>query len=324
MNTFFPTVTLVSTMLVNGLAISLHAEPDLRWRSSSDGTIKLQVQDWTKDSAPTVKLSPVTISGLVEGNEAQEPVKTREVVTLPVLSEMSVKGNWQLKSWTPVAPGGEIAEGIYQFSIDDEVVNLDDFEFSAEYQTARGELAHQTGEVSWSQRVPGAVRVLLQFPSGLTVGTIADWQAYAPGQQKIKYDFIGADGVDYRYQPNLRATVQIAPLPNDFFVQGNPETEHSSLPSDNYQLKSEIKKVADSDQEVLRVELTPDTLKQIGTRRFEILIYADGVFVHEESQGVSPYTYILPHNLSTSAKQLTINLLDYEGNWGVQTIQLSK
>jgi len=65
-------------------------------------------------------------------------------------------------------------------------------------------------------------------------------------------------------------------------------------------------------------------LKQIGTRRFEILIYADGTFVHEESQGVSPYTYILPVGLSKTTKELTVNLLDYEGNWGVTTIPLSQ
>lgn len=312
-------VTLPLLMLssVSLLSTSIYAEPEIRWRQSAEGTVKLQVQDWTSEDAPELQLSPLSTGG---------DRKPQSAIALPALIEMSVKSTWQLAEWKPA----DMPTGIYRFSFanDADVAQADTsaqpLEVSDQYQSVRAEIQHQDGKVSWSQPVPGAARVLLQFPSGLTVSTLSGWQAYGAGKQEIISDLIGEDGIDYRFQPNLLATVQIAAFPSDVYVSGMPVFTHPQLPQKTFKFGATTKKVADSDQQLLRVELTPETLKQIGTGRFEILIYADGVFVHEESQGVSPYTYIIPDNVLQSAKQLTLNLLDYEGNWAAQTVTLSE
>jgi len=164
---------------------TVDAEPQLRWRNLSDGTIRLQVQGWHQEQAPQLSMEPLSEGG--------------QKVSLPALKEMSVKGNWELTGWKPQqTKGEELVAGLYSFSVDGKKFELSDFKFKEDYQIMRGKLVHQKGEVSWNQTMPGAVRILLQFPSGLTVGTIADWKAFGPGKQSIEYDFIGDDGVDYR------------------------------------------------------------------------------------------------------------------------------
>lgn len=319
MKILFVIIPSLLVFFVAGTTTTLNAQTELRWRKASDNAIKLQIQNWPQEVAPKVSLKP-----FLQDKDVKATDKASKPFLLPAFEEMAVKGNWQLNNWMPDSELVGLAEGLYRFSVEGEERDDGELQLPDQFQAVRAELLHQTGEVSWSQPTPGAVRVLLQFPSGLTLGTISDWQVYGPGEHTITYDFKGLDGIDYRYQPNLIATVQVASLPNDFFVVGNPVLKHANLPSYSYDLQMNLKQPEGTDHQVLRVELTPDTLKEIGTRRFEVLIYVDGVFVHEESQGVSPYSYILPDGITKGAKLLTVNLLDYEGNWGVHTIDLSK
>ena len=313
--TFSSTSAALALLALSSLS-SLYAKPEIRWRHLPDGTIKVQVQDWQKETAPVIKLNLVD----TESYELQE-----SEIVLPELTKMKVKGSWQLASWS----SEKVPEGIYLFGLQgeeqpEEITEETILKFSETYQVTTADLNHQLGNISWMQQTPGVVSILFQFPSGLVLDRQVEWKPYATGRHTIEYDYVAADGVDYRYQPNLRATAQYVPFASNIFVQGHPAIDHPKLPEIGESLEAKVTKIDGEEQDLLRVELTPETLKQMGSRRYEIVIYADGVFVHEEAQGVSPYTYIIPETISSGAKQLTVNLIDYDGGWGVSTIDLSK
>lgn len=299
------------------MASLAHAESELHWRQSGDGSYRFQIQGWGEDSQPPlIFLSPLISEKTSDGEDSPQKVQ------LPELKPMSVKGTWQLKSWKPEG----LTEGIYSMSsskVDDKTKLSDRLSLSNNLKSLETKLHHHSGKISWKQTKPGAVRVLLMYSSGLVVADASNgWKVYAAGEHVIESDFMSLDGIDYRYNSGVIGVVQLAEFPNDIFVQGNPTLKHENLPAETYDISATLKELPKSNQQALRVELTKDALKKVGTRRYEILIYADGMLLHEEAQAVSPYTYLLPDNLSKSTQQVSVSILDYEGNFGVKTLDL--
>jgi len=197
-----------------------------------------------------------------------------------------------------------------------------------------------TSKLSWKPLVPCLARIIAVLPSGMLMDVVTEWTFYGVHEQIVDYNFIGDDGRTLRTQANLSIFAQYIPLPSTFFVQGQPKLSDYSAVSTFQDLKlprtplhfklSTNAKLMNGDPETylgsdttsITVELDPQTAQQLSGRRFEVLIYLDGEFIHEEAQGASPYTYQLPELTTTDKPQaISVNVLDYLGNWGTQTLQ---
>lgn len=311
----------LSFLLVFGCLVSSLAGQSIMWRKASDGTVNLQIQKHP-DLAPVVKVVPLA------GESSEAVAEISEGWTA-----MSVPGFWELKGWS----SKDLEAGLYRLEIegkdDDEDARF--LKSPGQFETIRASFDYNSKAITWNQLQSGPSRLLVQFASGLTIAEPAGWEVRSDGKHVIKWDFQGEDGLDYSRQPAIAATAQIASFKNEILIVGQPKFEEEflaslGLPEDRYGCDLKVLDKEGNALEkptaggLLRVSLTPEAKTLLVGKRFEILIYLDGVFLHEESQGVSPYTYILPATLPDDAEILTVNILDYEGNWGVSSLQFQK
>lgn len=208
-----------------------------------------------------------------------------------------------------------------------------------EYLTQPVQVDRRTSELLWKPSAPCLARIVAVLPSGMMMDVVSSWKFYAVQEQALKYDFIGDDGRDLRVQANLPIFAQYIPLPLTVFVQGDPDFEaYASIPlvralelprtpllfelSTNADLSEDDSGVyVGSDDISITVELSGETATRLNGKRFEILIYLDGEFIHEETQNTTPYNYLLPNfNATDRSQAVTVNVLDHLGNWGAQTL----
>jgi hypothetical protein len=297
------------------------AGPQVFWSEAGPGKVKVQVQNFAGDVAPLLNAYPMQ-------DEKSEPV------AVPALKPMSEVGFWENPMWDT----SKIKPGIYLLSDKAPVADASLLNTPGNFQTLSAQIMHQEGTIQWQQSVPGAARVLLQSSSGLLIGSPADWMITGPGKKTVKWDGKGADGLDYRFQPGITAVVQVAELHKELLIVGDTENqafvksteqlmEQLALPTTkNLKLNCKAlssKGVVQSACEPgggLKVEFPPETIQALRGKRYEILIYIDGVFIQEEAQGVNPYVYRIPATVASGAKTISINLVDYEGASGIVTL----
>lgn len=195
------------------------------------------------------------------------------------------------------------------------------------FETSNAELDRRNFAIRWQPFRASLSRTNVALPSGLRLGRATSWRFHSNTWQEVPGDFLGEDGRSYRDHPQLRPYVQSIPLPSHWLVVGQPLWEsyreealfHTiELPDNtlNFTLSA-----IDRDSSIVRIQLDPETQDYLTGRRYEVLLYLNGEFIHEESQGVNPYTYVLPENSNLQGEfQLTVNLLDYSGNWGTRTL----
>jgi hypothetical protein len=70
----------------------------------------------------------------------------------------------------------------------------------------------------------------------------------------------------------------------------------------------------------LRISVAPHDQSHLLQRRFELVLYVDTVFLHEEEEGYSPFMYLFdPSTVSPGPHLFTINLLSFDDHIGVAT-----
>jgi hypothetical protein len=297
------------------------SEVQISWSEINPSTVKVQIQNCADKVPP--ELSAYSL---------QDP--SAKPIQVPQFKAMSVEGFWETGEWNT----SNIQTGVYILAIklpDSKKSLLDS---PGNFQTIQAEILHNEAKISWIQTTPGAVRVLVQGASGLAIGAPSGWMICGMGKQSVSWDGKGADGVDYSFQPNITAVVQVAEFHKDLLVIGETTTQNfiestksvmSSLglpPGKN--LKINCKAISAKGKALpaceaggaLSVQLPPETMQALLGKRFEILVYVDGTFVQEESQGVNPYLYRIPNDVSAGAKTISINIMDYQGGWGVATL----
>ena len=195
------------------------------------------------------------------------------------------------------------------------------------YETSNAELDRRYSLLRWKPSRASLSRINVALPSGLRLGEAASWRFHSNAVQEVSWDFLGEDGLHYREHPQLTPYLQSIPLPSYWFVVGQPLWESykaddlfSALELPDTTLRFTLSEI-EGDPSMIRVKLDPETEDYLAGRRYEVLLYLDGEFIHEESQGVNPYTYVLPENPNWQGKfPLTVNLLDYLGNWGTRSL----
>jgi len=212
-------------------------------------------------------------------------------------------------------------------------------------EVANAEIDRRGSTVRWRTPRSSLARVNAVLNSGMRIDTIAPWHFTSNHDQFSLWDFKDRVKIkDYRDHPNLRVFVQFIPLPDYLVVVGRPPladyAQHPlfrnlPLPAGDQELTFEVltksvRRVSDlpgKDLPVvkpgtaLRVRLDPRTRMRLGINRYEIMFYVDGEFLHEESEGLDPYTFLLPKLPRDSGLiYLSANMSDYNGNSGTSTI----
>jgi len=196
-------------------------------------------------------------------------------------------------------------------------------------------------DVKWSVSRPCLVRVNVAMNSGILVDTVSDWHISGEGNFRSRWSIKDGSiehGHFYALSPSLYTYATYIPLKGDFLVvgrvalgdiDGSLSVEGFQLPQDtfSFDLKIEAQKAEGvyqvSSGTPVRVELSSESKKLLAGKRYEILLYLDGEFIHEESQALDPYTYILPQiPWAGEHHYLSVNVLDYEGNFGIRTAKL--
>lgn len=222
--------------------------------------------------------------------------------------------------------------------------HLGQIEFKGEFVAVEASLKFEDSLLSWDLGRPVLARAMVATRSGLPLSTPLDWGVLTSGKGSASWNFRGEDGFDYSGNPYLVPYLQTIPLPGHWVVVGNvswqrlkdrPQFKGLTLPDEkiSFDLKAvlpsgEMRAIDEKTKYekgmAIRFELGEASRKFMSGKRFEILIYFNGDFVHEESQGVSPYLYVLPQNLNGSGREIiSVNVLEYGGSWGTQSFYLN-
>ena len=237
-----------------------------------------------------------------------------------------------------------LPDGLYYFDLKQDGVSVDvakptQLIWDNEYLTQTVQVDWEKSQLRWQPPNSCLARIVAVLPSGMMMDVVSGWKFYGAEEQVLTYDFIGDDSRDLRMQPNLSIFAQYITLPLNTFVCGQPDFGaydsaqlFRKLEIPNTPLYFELSTNADmpedgsdvylgSENTSITVKLSDETAERLSGKRFEVLIYLDGEFIHEEAQGTSPYTYHLPKFTSNDRPQaISVNILDYLGNWGTQTL----
>ncbi len=306
-------------MFVAGSAVSIGLAEQLAYKMEPENSVYWQIQGASEGA--TYSLSIVN------------PATRQEVALVEEFEEGVLKGMLE-KRWTASLP-----EGVYGYVLyrDDKAVLQSPEKMGLldeRMEVAFAKVSRRNNVVNWSVGQPAISRVSVGTSSGMFVRRLTDWKYTAGNSALTPWDFWDEQNVaNYRGHAALNVFVQYFPLEKGWLVVGTPQFEKNdellaesmgqAIPSDEIDFSVEflIEKpneqvVIISSGDALRVTLSKDSERILERRRFEILVYLDGEFIHEESQGVTPYTYLIPEiDWADGEHVLTVNILDYEGNF---------
>lgn len=326
--------TLVGVAVLSRISVAAGMPKLVAKYDTSSGVVAIQLQQ-VEDSIDNYR---VEVIDLIE----RETVGSVTQFTQSPLKHV-YEAKWEVpKGYRVLAARVVDTEGEEQSRTDGKG-SLGQVDFKGEYVTVRAEFDFRNRKILWDLGRASLSRVIVATPSGLPLAKPYSWAVYSAGSHSRAWDFRGEDGFDYSKQPFLVPYLQTIPLPSNWFVcepiewnevESLPEFRELSMPS--HTLDFELETVLPSGERTpageavnyvpgmgIRMTLSEESAEFVSGRRFEILVYLNGEFIHEESQGSSPFLYVLPETLKgTGGEILSVNVLEYEGSWGTRSMYL--
>lgn len=215
------------------------------------------------------------------------------------------------------------------------------------FRLLAGEIDRRDKKINFTLLASCIFRIVATNESQMSILTLQGWRFGSAGQKiEIPWDFWDGGKVkNYWSDPSLAVVADYIPLPEGFLVAGNPDfSTHRGipllrdlkLPSDEFKFDVSLrkgdlakkKKMVLKDQlpvieagDYVRAIVSRESLGILKGRRFEILYFLEGDFVHEETEGMSPSNYCLPNLGRPSGRyHLTVNIRDFNGNAGSSTV----
>lgn len=191
---------------------------------------------------------------------------------------------------------------------------------------------------------------------GLPVmNTTHDWIPLEAGEHVIPFEGMDKSGLfNLRKHPNLDINLTAFSLPANSIIVSGPEgmaartDEHAWVdrgasfrhanhaPEDCHEPRFSIA-VPTSDAPAkdgspvvsgivpVRINIHADDEAHLINTRFEAMVFIDTIFLFEEEEATSPFTYQLDTRaLAPGPHLLTVNLLSYDDHVGIETIQFIK
>ena len=297
------------------------------FRKVDSGELYFQIQDARENASYSIELVSAG------GKHSISTIDDFGPTTLPKVLEAS----WD----------GDLPEGIYYYNLlrDGEAAGSSKHPVSldGEMDVVFAEVERREGKLRWEIGRPAVYRLVAGMNSGAFLGQVKPWSFTDGSKSEIDWDFNFGQGVkSLAQQPGLTVYAQYFPISRGFIISGEPEVgaageylsekDQELLPNrkiafELYVGEKEMSRPSGVRDRLpmvhagtpIRVKLSEQSRDYLEKARFEVLIYIDGEFIHEESQGVDPYTFVFPEVIWADGKRtLAINVLDNVGNFGAQ------
>jgi len=212
----------------------------------------------------------------------------------------------------------------------------------------------QTGMVRWIMPRAGYVRLHVGIQGFPYLRTLADWEPLEAGPQSIAWDGLDSSGlINVKTHPQLAVTLTAFALPdNTIIVRGGTGQAAASprdvtyaanrKPDTAYLHARHLRTLCHEaglslafpegtrydakGRPVLRgtvpvqVTLNPHDAPTWINSRFEVALYEDLVFLFEDEDGMTPFTFLWETGRLTPGEHLlTVNLFSYDDHYGVLT-----
>lgn len=337
MNAYFAsslyTLITVLTVMMGGVSVS-DAEERLFYKHQEDGGLYIQLQSVDTSATYSVQLVDVQTGDII----ADINSFTAGAVPKALKCEWTPKTAIENKAcyWNILRNGENISPA------------LPVVEMPEKFHVGNGKIKRGLQSIIWSQDTPAISRVFIANRSGMLISWAKPWGFTAVGAHQEKWSFKDSDSVrSYRTDSNIHAFVQTVPLSKRWIIFGNvdfdeqyaalPLLKNILLPKIPYDFNlslpgAKLIKGQDGSPDAVyqahsgmpvSVRLDEESKSKMGGRRFEILLFLNGEFIHEEAQGVDPYTFILPAFPDVQGLHyFTVNIIDYHGNIASKTLAM--
>jgi len=230
-----------------------------------------------------------------------------------------------------------------------------------ELQARKFVLDRKDGRMSYVLPKAAMVRIRIGLKDGPLLRTLVDWEPQLAGQHQQRWDGKDASGIwDLSDHPRLDVNLSAYSLPaNAIITDAGPESipkrpgreavrrtpRRADRPNGWYYHWTHdpaicheprfsvtfpgIVPKAGSNVPVLpgktpvRIEADPRDKRHLVNRRFEAMLYVDGVFLYEDENASNPFTYQWDTSrLAAGPHALTVNVMSYDDHIGVVTRQV--
>jgi FlgD Ig-like domain len=224
-----------------------------------------------------------------------------------------------------------------------------------EVKTRRFTFDDKTGQLSYTLPRPCMVRVRAGLLNGPMMRTLLDWEPQLAGPHDINWNGLDdSSGVKLMEHPDLNINLVAYALPLNVILVGqdsgdvDPKSANATPTSKNRSRRAgdylhascdpstcheprfsigfpRSMDVADnvpvvSGKTPLRIDIAPADAAYMISKRFEVMLYVDGIFVFEEEDGTSPLTYQWDTSTLVPGKhQVTVNIMSYDDHVGTVT-----
>jgi hypothetical protein len=173
----------------------------------------------------------------------------------------------------------------------------------------------KTGLISYTLPEDALVRIRVGLrDGGPLLRTLVDLEEQKKGTHTIVWDQYDQSGkILLGINPDT-AVIVACYKPVDNALQKTPEMT-LSFPQAVIHPDSGIPIVKDNFP--IRVEIADKDKARLTKAKFEVSIYVDGVFVVEDEEGTSPFTYQLnTQGINNGRHMITVNIISYSGEIG--------
>jgi len=249
-----------------------------------------------------------------------------------ISSGAAEKKGYNEKSWDGKdIAGNALANGVYTYIIEaldpatKKAVRYSPlFETAGKELTLRGlEFDNKTGVIEYVLPKAASLRIRVGMKDGgPLLRTLVDWEPQEAGRHTIKWD--GKDSsreLELLGNPNVYLNLTAFSLAeNSIIVKGDGGFERTdkSEPGFDFEIL-DVTEYHDSniplirgDNVSIRVSVAEEDKMDLINSRFEIIFFMDNVFLFEEEEGTSPFTYRLDiKKLNKGLHALTVNIYSY-------------
>jgi hypothetical protein len=182
-----------------------------------------------------------------------------------------------------------------------------------------------SGKIVYTLPENAYVRIRIGLTQGGPLLThLLDWEYRPKGRHVEEWNGkVGQSPVDYRTRKDLMLTIFAYSAPLD---KKNIEKYPFLQPVPAFDILFPEAKGESGGYPVLegntsiRVMVQPDTMTWLSDLRYEIALYFDDLFMYEEEEGVSPYTYFIDTTkYNDGLHRINVNILCSSGQAGAVT-----
>ncbi len=181
----------------------------------------------------------------------------------------------------------------------------------------------KTGEIKYTLPEDARVRIRIGIPNGgPMLLNVLDWEERKKGAQVEHWDKKDKiSGFDLSDRNDLMV-VLTARREKTFNIDqpGTRKAPKFDVMFPEAQVNNDA--VTLKDITPIRVTIAEDDHKWLSESRYEIALYVDQIFLHEEEQGVSPFTYLWnTKGINEGEHILTVDLISLDGEVGTSNIK---